>query len=917
MCCTLHILRAANRVAAVLALSLALVACGDDAETPDDVSPDGGSDEHDGGPNEHDGGPNERDSGPDDRDGGSVAPTVLLTTPRNGQDEVGPTSSIDIVFSQAMDPAAGTVVVDGVEISVDEGHWSSGGRVWTVTPAEPLEVGAMIAVRVKDDFQDSDGVPLEEPYAFAFRVARAASMLSGPAVIETTPADGAADLGVDLGEVVVRFSEAMDTASGAVTLFGGGAVGAVEWVADDEATIQVSGLAGDSSYSLALDGFRNLAGVALDPVPELGDGRIDFSTGEDTVGPRVVASTPAEGDSAVPASHIREIALTFDEPMAQEGAGASLAGGPFSEPVALALEWDSSHEARLVVSEGIYLAYGAAYRVSLDGFEDAHGNVLQMTPYLEDGFLDFSAQDDSDAPQIISSQPFNDGAVIPMPPSDVQFDVVLQFDEPMSIEGATATVLRDGEEEATLDIYPMDDAASRFQITLGYVSLSYDASYQLVLSGFTDLAGNAIDASGYLGDGVLDFQVEPDTQPPFAVLTTGPIYEGRNIPSLPTYDSGAVVEFSEPMDPSMGTARLVRVDGDDDVELQDITADLYWQSDNHLIAAFDPTLLQDNQRYRIVLEGFVDLAGLPLDGTPALGNGAIDFSVGAPQVSWSLPIAGATDFFPLESVPDPETGERLVRTRLALRFDEAMDEAFATVTLVEVATERSREIEGTWTIAGDESELEVIVPYLQPPGEDDFNFELGSEYLLVFDQLRDADGMPVALGAPLFPGAALRFKTVENDPRLSHACGHVTFDRCEPVTAFAVVSPFAPITAQGHIQYAVTLPADGGSGYAGYTSLESIDDQATLTIYLRESAAVTITELNSGYQVPFEIESVPPFCGPLVTYRYPNACAQLGEAGITRRLRVRLPQGGTYLARWGATQPVIHYIAEFEFGSEE
>ncbi|MFX9551964.1 Ig-like domain-containing protein, partial [Acinetobacter baumannii] len=90
---------------------------------------------------------------------------------------------------------------------------------------------------------------------------------------------------------------------------------------------------------LALDGFRGENGVALDPVPGLGDGRIEFHTGIDVVAPVVASSIPAEGATFVEASDVRTIQVTFDEPMNTNTGAAVLSG--LTEPVPLVVAWST------------------------------------------------------------------------------------------------------------------------------------------------------------------------------------------------------------------------------------------------------------------------------------------------------------------------------------------------------------------------------------------------------------------------------------------------------------------------------------------------------------------------------------------------------------------------------------------------
>src|SRR5690606_14863676 len=129
-----------------------------------------------------------------------------------------------------------------------------------------------------------------------------------------TPEEGATEVDPDLATIVIAFSEPMRD-SGVPRLEGGpGELGRGAWM-DGALHLPVSGLAAETAYRLVLEGFRDAAGNALDGAPVLGDGALDFTTGEDVTAPVVVDANPSEGQLDVRVGLVTRIALDFSEPM--------------------------------------------------------------------------------------------------------------------------------------------------------------------------------------------------------------------------------------------------------------------------------------------------------------------------------------------------------------------------------------------------------------------------------------------------------------------------------------------------------------------------------------------------------------------------------------------------------------------------
>lgn len=844
--------------------------------------------------------------------GDGSAPSVVVEYPRGGELGVSATSAIRIAFSEPMDPASGTLVVGGVRHPVSAGSWDAGGRVFTFVPSAPFASGAEVEVTVEGDFADLDGHALDTARTFVFQVGSLA--IAGPTVTSSTPADGAEAIPVDVGRVVVRFSQAMDTSRGSAVLFGGASAGAITWVSPTEASIAITTLSEGGVYSLSLDGFRSSAGVALDLGTNLGNGRIDFTAGEDSVGPIVVASTPAEGSTNVEANRLRRITLTFDEPMSIDHGAASLSGYEdpdtgSTDPLTLALTWSvDGHVATLTLPSQVHLPYESAYSVTLEGFEDVHGNAFQAAATLIDGRLDFSAGVDTVPPQALASTPIADGDTgVAVDHDDfVQWNLNVTFDEPIDVSDVTA-VLEHEDGDVALNVYGAD-GGTRLQLNAVRAPSDYEGAYRIVLAGVRDHAGNAMATTGYLGDGFLDFTLEEDVYPPFVDEVTG-IAEGSGSVST-QWTRFVTFALSEPVDVTRATASLVRVDASGEVELEDLTPSMEWSNDWEdrptLQVSFEGSLLADGNRYRILLSGFEDRGGNALDPVPTLGDGALDFSVGAPRVVSSSPTPGSR-IYPWEWYASSDPLRPGVRTRqtFPLRFGEPMDPAIRSVTLVDETSGEETSLDGSWSFAGNESELTIVALETVEPEV---------IYRLEFGSLRGMDGLQVDAGSGYFPGATLRFGTTPSDGRLDHTCGHVLYDVCHEEVASPTMGFLAPSTSQGHFQYALELGPDGNGGFTGYSMLEAPGDGARLLLYLREPATVAVIDATNQYQVPIVFERVPAAC-PEVTTRVSSACAQLGEPGLTYVARIPLPSVESYYyADWHSSVSTLHFVAERDDG---
>lgn len=537
----------------------------------------------------------------DDDDGNTPIPTVRETRPASGATNVAFDTSIEITFSEAMDPTAGTVTLEpGGRIT---GTWNTGNTVLTAQPPTDLVSDTQYTVRLAG-FTSAAGGALAAT-SFSFTTAAEADE-DDPRILSTMPSDDATDVPLNLASVRVTFNEAMDTSNGSASIDGNATIGAPSWSSDDTiVTFVVSGLEATTDYAIRFSGFTDVAGNGLDDAA-LGDGVLGFTTaaGGDTEAPTVTASSPTEGAADVPAGDT-DITITFSEAM-DDAVGAVTVNG-----AAATATWNGDDTQ---ISVRATLVAGVTYAVEFAGFTDIAGNALDTTPYLMNDVLDFTVAEDMGAPNVARSSPSEGTPNVPVALTSIE----IEFDEAMTTT-ATAGALEDTSTQTT---YPLtgvwtDAQTLEFDIT-GLLALGRD--YRVDVRPYADLAGNPVAATA-LGDGYLDFSTPPDTVAP-TVVSSNPAEGATNVaPAI----GGIVVTFSEAIDPTTAAAALS--DGaSSNVITPAVSADG--------ITATYAVALNTGTTYTLDLTGVMDLAGNALDGVTYLGDGLLDFSLPAPPTGF-------------------------------------------------------------------------------------------------------------------------------------------------------------------------------------------------------------------------------------------------------------------------------------------
>lgn len=430
------------------------------------------------------------DAGPSDL----TAPTIRDTTPAEGVFDVARDAELVVRFSEPMAPAVGTITVapGGSVRRPTDGEWDAAGSTLRIPGTFPWPSGE-VTLSFGADFADRAGNALA-PDVVTFTTVDDVA----PTVTATVPTEGAVGLSARLGRVELAFDEPMRAEVGTIDVLGGAAtVGAAEWSADTRAVaFPVADLEYLRDYQVVLRGFRDGAGNLLDGTPVLGDGVIDFSTGPDLEGPRVVRGEPAEGQLDVNPADTLSILVTFDEAMDAGTSEVTLSGGGLDVP--LVGTWTGSARV-LRVSVAGRLDFGVPYALDLTALRDRAGNAIDEVAYLGDGALDFTVGLDAFLPFVQASTPAEGETDVSY--ADIS-DVSLTFSEAMD-----TTVTRVPLESGGAPVDLTGVWASPTELVVDVLGrLGAGRAVSLDLRGMRDQRGNLLDASHrILMDGRLDF----------------------------------------------------------------------------------------------------------------------------------------------------------------------------------------------------------------------------------------------------------------------------------------------------------------------------------------------------------------------------------------------------------------------------
>jgi len=321
-------------------------------------------------------------------------PTIVSCTPAEGAtglSAIGITE-ISCTFDEEMNTAIGSARLVGGPGRLGDPVWDIDTITWPVT--EGLAYDSDYSLVFSDFFDrvgnDLDGAAYIGDGRLDFSTGTDGD---APTLVASTPAEGMRGVNPALPQIVLEWSEPMDTSVNSIELRDGTTTTALSgtWSADGMTlALPTAGvLAFRTTYTLdvAGAGLVDLEGNPLDASVYLVDGLLDFVVEDDAFGPRVIDAVPGEGavdiDFAIPTLTVR-----FDEAMdtsvdtvdVMDSSGAAITVAGNWAPSGQIIDYDVRD----------VLMAGESYSLDFRGYSDVTGNGLDATDvYLGDGVLDF------------------------------------------------------------------------------------------------------------------------------------------------------------------------------------------------------------------------------------------------------------------------------------------------------------------------------------------------------------------------------------------------------------------------------------------------------------------------------------------------------------------------------------------------
>lgn len=461
-----------------------------------------------------------------------------------------------------------------------------------------------------------------------------------------------------------------------------------------------------ASLVVAMTGCGDPPAVTPDtgPLPPSDSGMFDGGPPPDRDAPRVVDSAPDEGSIDVPATD--DVVITFSEPMAEVATYSVRVDGVDVAGVDAGLDGATL---TLHADAGWPVASEVEIRIA-DDWEDRGGNRLDR-PFV----LRFWTEDDA-APSVVESTPAEDAVDV----STRLGAIRIRFSEPM--DQAAGTLRLEGGPGAIDASAPSWSADA---VTYPIEGLANDTTYRVVLEGFRDRQGNALDGVAVIADGAIDFTTRADDEAP--QVTVAAPFEGQVDVSPSALGDVVAVRFDEPMDPAVASVPVT-------VGTTTSAAAVTWASDTQ--AQIDVAgVLRLGTTVSIDLRAMRDAAGNLLAIAPHLVDGRLDFTTGVdafvPAVIASTPAEGAT-------------GVSNTAREVRLAFSEAMDESISSVQ-IRVGSGTPTTVVATWTAGG--TVLVIDAAAISP----------GTAHHIDVRGLRDRTGTPVSSAHPYLGDGVLDF----------------------------------------------------------------------------------------------------------------------------------------------------------------
>lgn len=418
--------------------------------------------------------------------GDTTPPTVVGSSPGNGDTGVSRTAALSADFSETIDAST----LNSTTVQLLDGTTSLPGRIEyfpalrrvSFVPFLPLPAGRALTFSLGTGIKDMSG----NAKAAANSVAFTSDQNAAPTVVRVTPANAAMNVNVNAA-IRVDFSEALNPNTVDLTLADGATAiaGATSYDAATRTAVFTPAAALPPSAMLTLtvkSTVADLEGATLGA-----DVTSAFTTiansANDVTRPTVSSTTPANNATGVRARP--QIAIGFSEAMDP----ASVTVDRFSLKIQggaalpFGLQYDVSGD-RAVLTPSVALVRGTTYEVSvLAGVEDLAGNTVD--PAAAASTLRFTV--DQTAPTIITRVPAAASTVGSASRVELTFSEDM---EPSSIDAASFTLRFNGNPVLAAVSY---DPGTRTAVLQPASALS-DGTQTVALDGMRvrDLAGNTI-----------------------------------------------------------------------------------------------------------------------------------------------------------------------------------------------------------------------------------------------------------------------------------------------------------------------------------------------------------------------------------------------------------------------------------------
>ncbi|MGH8551266.1 MAG: Ig-like domain-containing protein [Methylococcales bacterium] len=425
--------------------------------------------------------------------GDTVPPTVLRTSPDNGQSAVPVNTPFTVEFSERMDPATLTTAnfivrdqttgqnVPGM-IQVDPD-----GRTVSFVPSTTFAIGRSHVVTLSTTITDAAGNRLTSGGFFTFTTAFVQDNQRA-LFLRSSPADGASNVPVN-SLIVMEFDEPLSVITvnrGIEILQNGQVVQGSFACSNGHRTVTFtsqSALTPNALHSVNLTtALTDLVGNPLDNPQNFG-----FTTGQtgDVIRPTLLNASPVNGSVNVPTNAV--MTVQFSEPMNATTINSSTfflerVSGVFGVvPTTVSVAADGM-SATLTPTSALLAA--TTYRIRAFNMSDLAGNVYSGTSVPSQ--FTTGGSTDATAPAVMSISPANGTLNVP-----VNTRVVVRFDEQIdvfSVGNNAIAVSNTGPVSGLISL-----STDRMALTFTPANpLGVSTSYSVAVSGLRDVAGNAM-----------------------------------------------------------------------------------------------------------------------------------------------------------------------------------------------------------------------------------------------------------------------------------------------------------------------------------------------------------------------------------------------------------------------------------------